>query len=283
MTGWRKTLQSGSLRLLESRWYWASLVAGIFASFAIWCSRNRLAGDVAWYLYAVQRLRAGAILYKDIHDMNPPAVYLMYMPLGWVHQLSGIPIDRLLYSAILSVTAIIMVLIWRIPDLSYIVRSLLALAVAFAALSVDRLQLGQRDPLCALLFTGLMISTYLRIQKPDERSHWPSTVAVLAAGFGLAMKPHFLAAWVLLVAVLIWHLGLRRALLVKETWLPLLVSAVSWIVTAVAFPDYVTMLQIASRYYGNMNVSGYEFSPLIILSPSPLSPCCELRNPLSSH
>lgn len=255
-------LRHTSLRLLENRLFWAILLAGVFAANAIWCSRNRLAGDVSWYLYAVKRLREGAVLYRDLHDMNPPVVYLMYMPLGWLNHITGLRIDWLLYAGLGAATAAIAAWTWRIPHLSYVVRSLFALSIAFASLSLNRFQLGQRDPICALLFTGLAISAYLRLQ--NEAPGWISWLGVATASLGMAMKPHFLAPWALVMAFLAWRIGFKRVLRMKELWMPLAVSVIAWSITFLAFPDFRTMVGVAYRYYSNIKVSPYEFSPLLV-------------------
>ena len=264
MNGWRKQVEQRSLRLLQNGFFWAALVTAVFAANAMWCARNRLAGDVAWYLYAVQRITHGAILYRDIQDINMPVVYLLYLPLAWLQRLSGLPIEAWLYGAIWCLVGALLLAIWRIPELSRTARGVAVLSTAFAALTLNRFQLGQRDPVCAFLFGGLVVATYVRIRSPQSRSEWPSWIGVAAAGLGMAMKPHFLLPWALLSAALVWHVGARRAVFMKECWAPFAISAVSWIVTLTAFPDFVTMVKVASRYYSGMNVSAYEFSPLMV-------------------
>jgi hypothetical protein len=35
-------------------------------------------------LYAGERMADGAVLYKDINDMNPPLIYILQMPAVWM-------------------------------------------------------------------------------------------------------------------------------------------------------------------------------------------------------
>lgn len=251
------------LRILNSRWLWAILIISVFAANAVWCYRNRLNGDVAWYLYAVTKLSNGAVLYRDIHDINLPIVYLMYFPIAWFNRLSGLPAPIGLYLAIWGLIGGILLLIRRLTQLSLFGRRFMVLAVAFAALSVNRFEIGQRDPLCAFLFALLVISAYLSIVEPERRGSL-SWVLIVGASAGLALKPYFLVPWALVVGGIAWHVGLRRAVLLKETWMPLLVSVISWILTLTMFPDYLTMVAVASRYYSGWNASTWEHFPLVL-------------------
>ena len=264
MNDWRKQIERASMRLLQNRVFWAAMVLSVVIANGVWCGRNRVAGDVAWYLYAVKRITNGAVLYRDIHDMNLPVVYLLYLPLAWLNKLSGWPMEVWLYGAIWCVVGATLFAICQLPEVSRAARGLVAMSTAFAALTLNRFQLGQRDPVCALLFAGLVIATYRRIRSPEARPGWPSWIAVAAGGMGMAMKPHFLLPWALIVTALACHIGARRAVFMKECWAPVVISAVSWFVTLAAFPDFLTMVRVASRYYSGMNASVYEFSPLMV-------------------
>lgn len=257
-----------AMRLLESRIFWAFLTFSTFVANAIWCARNRLAGDVSFYLYAIQRIRDGAVMYRDFYDMNLPIVYMLHLPLAWFNQWFGLRIDLLLYSAIWTVVLGMLLYVWHMPRASALMRGFLVFCTAFASLSLNRFQTGQRDPLCAFLFVGLVLAVYERMQQPEGRSTALSWVGVLAASIGMAMKPHFLLPWAVFIAALAWTCGLKAALRMKETWLPILVSVVSWAVTLAAFPLFLSVVAMASRYYGVVLVSPYEFSPLIV----PLTP-----------
>ena len=250
-----------SLRILENRVFWAILFAGMFAAYTIWCGRNRLAGDVAWYLYAIKRIQAGAVLYRDLHDMNPPIVYLMYMPLGWINSVTGWRIDWLLYGALAAGSAAAVAWIWQLPGMGFAVRGVIALSVAFAGLTLNRFQFGQRDPICAILFAGLAIAVYLQIEQIEV--HWTSWAGVIMASLGMAMKPHFLAPWALVLGLLAVRRGVMPVLRMKEAWMPVIVSIIAWTVAVAGFPDFRAMVALAYRYYSNVNVSVYEFAPLI--------------------
>ena len=272
---WRRHIGRASLRLLRSRIFWAALLISVFAANAAWCWRNRVNGDVAWYLYAVTRLSHGAVLYQDIHDFNLPLVYLIYLPFAWLSRLFGLPIQVVMYTGLWSLVGGVLISLRRTPGMSSIGRRLMLLIIAFAALSLHRLDLGQRDPICALLFTGLVISTYRRIQRPGGRSGG-SWMTILAAALGIAIKPHFLIPWMLVMAGLALHVGVRRALRMPESWLPPLVSAISWAATLAAFPDYLAMASMASRYYSGLNGSLWLFLPLLL--PLSVAVAAFLRN-----
>jgi hypothetical protein len=237
------------MKILQSRLFWAALLLSVFAANAAWNLRNRLNADAAWYLYAVTRLHHGAILYKDLQDINLPIVYFIYMPVAWLSSFTHLDIQLALHATLLTLSAYVLYLFGKAasPD-NRIAQGITLFTVAFAILSLNRLHLAQRDTLCAILFAGLVLSA------AAPKSIW---TLVLMASLGMAMKPHFLIPW-LLIAFTLWPSWKRL-----ELWLPPAVSILSWIVTLTAFPRYLDMVAIASRYYSNLNVSFWMFLPLV--------------------
>lgn len=71
-------------RLARRKWFWMAAIIAVFTSNIFWLSRNHVNGDVAYNLYAAERMADGAVLYKDINDMNPPLIYILQMPAVWM-------------------------------------------------------------------------------------------------------------------------------------------------------------------------------------------------------
>jgi hypothetical protein len=91
------------------------------------------------------------VLYTDIRDFNLPIVYLTYLPLAYLNKLLGIPIQALPYLA-LDIGAE-----RTLPQVHYRRKRLRGLAM-------NRIHLGQRDTICALLFLPLLLTAHHRIQ-----------------------------------------------------------------------------------------------------------------------
>ena len=259
----RTFLEPLTARLLQSRIFWIVMMGAVLAGSAISFVRNRLNGDVAWYLYAVHRLYDGAALYRDIQDINMPIVYLMYMPLIVLDRLTGIPTHFLMLVSIWGLVGCVLVMVVRIPQLSFAGRSMLVFATAYASLSVNRGHIGQRDPICGLLFVGLVISAYVAVEWPRETlDRWAWLITFLAS-FALALKPYFLLPWALVAILLVQRMGLRKAVAMKECWMPPLFSVLSWIATVLFFPGYLAMATLASRYYAHLNADPWLYFPLL--------------------
>jgi hypothetical protein len=252
------------MRLLESYSFCGAIICAVFVSNVLWCCRNRVNGDVAWYLYAVSRLRDGAVLYSDIRDFNLPIVYLTYLPLAYLSKFLGIPIQALLYLALWGLVGGVLLAVQRTSGINAPYRRLVIVVSVYAALSMNRVHLGQRDTVCALLFLPLLLTAHQHIQgKRLSRVHW---CLIALASWAIALKPYFLIPWSLLVIGLAISVGRRRAVQLPEIWMPLSASAVSWAVTLIVFPKYLAMASLASRYYGALNGLPWMFLPLILPS-----------------
>jgi hypothetical protein len=153
-------------RIFNPQRLYAGLAASLFAANGIWLFKHRVNGDVAWYLYAAQRLRDGAVLYKDLPDFNLPMAFLSYLPYAYLAPLLHLPIQAVMYAGLWLITATILFFVDRKLAAIWeeVPRRLFLLVVASAALSMNRLDFGQRDPLAGLLFVPLVISVYGRIQ-----------------------------------------------------------------------------------------------------------------------
>jgi hypothetical protein len=260
----KRNIERASMRLLESYSFCGAIVFTVFVSNVLWCCRNRVNGDVAWYLYAVSRLRDGAVLYTDIHDFNLPIVYLTYLPLAYLSKFLGIPIQALLYLGLWGLVGGVLFTVQRTSALNARDRRLVMVVSVYAALAMNRVHLGQRDTICALLFLPLVLTAHQHIQCQNlSRVHW---CMIALTSWAIALKPHFLIPWSLVVIGLAFSVGLRRAVQLPEVWMPLSVSAISWAVTLIVFPDYLAMASLASRYYGALDGMPWMFLPLIFPS-----------------
>lgn len=172
----------------------------------------RLAGtvdsDVAWQLWIGQRMLAGAHLYRDILENNPPLWFWM-----------ALPIDRL--AAILEVRpeAVLIVTMGVLAALSLAAgellvrrvelrrRTLLISCGALVLCAMPWMHVGQREQI--VLITTFPYAALISARRLRENVPLPLAIGIGAgAALGFALKHYFLITPVLLE---LWLLaGLRR-------------------------------------------------------------------------
>lgn len=289
---WRAKLEDIAGRLASSPLWWGGLVVYLFLANAIALLQTPTNGDVAWYLYAIRRISEGAVLYRDIHDINLPIVYLVHLPFGWVSTLTGIPIQILLYVFLWAALASFLFWFTRLVEFDFFTRAVMVFGVACAFLTINRFHTGQRDTVCGLLFAGFYAAIYTRIEHPECANRWTMWAATLAASVAMAFKPYFLGPWLVAVAYLAWRRnGLRLSawnkaaltelLWMQEVWMPPLVSVASWVITLTVFPGYLEMASFARRYYGFLNsATAWNYFPLLF---PVVTAAIALRRPMPAH
>lgn len=112
--------------------------------------------DIAWYLFATRDWLAGAQLYVDIVEVNPPLAFYLTVPALGLADLLGITDQQGHYVAMTLFLAIVLVWSSRIliaahgmatpPSLAFLLRT--ALAVLLPTLN----GLGQRDQILVISF-----------------------------------------------------------------------------------------------------------------------------------
>jgi hypothetical protein len=231
-----------------------TLVLGcLWLAFLTFYFPRHLHPDVSWYLIATERMLDGAVLYRDIIEINPPlAFYLTVLPIVG-SRLLGIAAQSSFVTYVFLVIALSLTLVnvtLRTTDLSPRVRFGILLAM-FAGLVVLPMPVfGEREHLAAILCLPYICLC--------ASKSWPSKFSTLlalfigafaAAGFGL--KPHFLIVPVALEIFLAFD---RRAVL--AIWRPevigLIFGIVAYLFAVLWFhPDYLEFIApIGMLVYG---------------------------------
>jgi hypothetical protein len=245
-------------------WWWAGCLAFavVGANYALTKSMHH---DVAYYVNAVERLLDGARLYRDLIDVNVPTIYgVMALPV-WLSRRLGIAPTLgfdlfVLLLAVVSTWAVYRAARRVIPDAG-ILPDILAGFLLIAFLVTPSFNFGQREHIAAMALAPYAIC------RAGMRPFLPEVgfraVIGVAAGIGVALKPHFA-----LIA-----LGMEAALLLRRGWkewrpglesiLLVLAAGSCAAATLVFFPEYhERILPLAHAVYG-----GWETPLRAIVQP----------------
>jgi hypothetical protein len=163
-------------------------------------SLSRALPDVAFPLWAADRMLHGARLYVDILEINPPLFIWLDLPLAWLSHVTGlgsitwyrIATSLLLFS---SLAGCWWALEQGLADEEPAYRRLLWLTAAFALVLLPRLDWGEREHLSLALTLPYILLGIARARScPVGRRG--AVLAGVAAAIGIALKPQFVLVWV---------------------------------------------------------------------------------------
>jgi hypothetical protein len=183
--------------------------------------------DVAWQLWIAQRIHAGANLYSDIIETNPPLWFWMALPVERIAALLHVRPEPVLAVAIGLLVALALAATDRLTGHIPPNRRMLLLAYgAFALIAMPWAHLGQREQ---IVLIGTFPYAALVAARRESRSV-PIALAVAvgaAAAFGFVLKQYFL---VVPIALELWlATGLRR------NWRPVRVETVAILSVGIAY------------------------------------------------
>ena len=170
--------------------------------------RLPLKDDVAWLLYVARRWMAGRELYVDVIEVNPPLiVWISTIP---IHIAAWLDIQPEKVAMPFFMTAVLGCGFWTACLLRgtatdgrhglFADRLPIFAALGTVLLAVPGMELGQREHL--LLAAGLPYLVLFARSLDGHRPSWPVAVAAgVLAGLGCALKPRYVAVFVVLEAV----------------------------------------------------------------------------------
>lgn len=184
---------------LSNRWVFAAAAAALVATGLVpvlyWGGNL----DAAWYLYVARRVLAGAHLYRDIIEINPPLIVALSIPPAWLARVLGV-MDLVVYDVATAALAVASVafaghllkhLRGEGNDSGRRALLLLFLAALFPIAAAD---FGQREHLLLALVLPYLCLAAVR----SEGVSVPPLAALAAgamAGVGLGLKPFYLPLW----------------------------------------------------------------------------------------
>lgn len=207
--------------------------------------------DAAWYLYMADRWIDGATLYRDVVDTNPPLIVWLSTPPVLAARAIGASQPAMFKLYVFAIAAGMLAMALRIAGRSWPGRSFPVVAcVAFLALPFAKGDFGQREHFAVLLTLPyiLMTASPLRFRAGE------SWLAGVAAGLGFAIKPHFLAAWLLVESVAFAYDGARRLRRIEAVAVVATFLAYGLIAMATA-REYLVVAAQVRELYGGLNSS----------------------------
>jgi hypothetical protein len=242
--------------------------------------------DVAWLLFSAERILAGATLYVDLVEVNPPLIVWLSVPPVAVAELVDVRSRWPFLVYVFCLVLLSLRLSWHLlgrlrPELTPEGKRAYLLFLVVALLLLPGWVYGQREHLMVLLVIPYALALAARLTggNPSGRE---LVGAGLLGGLGFAIKPYYLPTWIGL-ELFLWYAmrrGMRgageesgpRALEVGRR--PELLTAavvVATYVTAIAIvtPEYFEMGQrLAPVYVGVWQTTPWELvtHPVTLMS-----------------
>ena len=217
-------------------------------------SAGTVDSDVAWQLWIAGRIHAGARLYTDIIENNPPLWFWMALPVDRLAAILHVRIEAVLIVAIGAATGLSLTAVNRLLNQMAPPRRSLFLAYGAAALAaVPWVHVGQREQIALIVTLPYCV---LIAQRREGKSVATALAVAIGMGsaFGFALKQYFLIVPLLLE---VWLLAGQR-----NRWRPLRPETLALAITGLCYgaalvlfePAYLTrivpLIKLAYGSYG---------------------------------
>lgn len=224
--------------------------------------------DTAWQLWIAGRIHAGAHLYRDIIETNPPLWFWMALPLDRIAALLHVRIEAVLVTAIGALVALALAATNRLlGQVAPVRRALLLGYCALALAAMPWMHVGQREQ---IVLIGSLPYCALIASRRERRTVSPLLAALIGvgAGLGFALKHYFL---IVPAALDLWLLAAQR-----RAWRPLRSETVAIACVGLAYacailawaPDFLTrivpLIHLAYGAFGAPSIA-YLFGPFAIV------------------
>ena len=221
-----------------------------------------LINDVGWQLWIGRQLNAGATLYVDILEINPPLWFWFGAVVQRVSALSGIGGLQVLT---LAFTALAILSVWLCRSLIPNPRERAGLyaALLLTLFLTSIYAHGQREQFTLLATFPYIALIAARSERRTVSARLAVTIALVAA-LGLALKHYFVLLPLFLEAWLVWR---ERKVAVRPELLTLAAVGTAYAASIpILTPDYLTtMVPLISDVY-----RGFDQSVLTLVRHPPL-------------
>jgi hypothetical protein len=224
------------------------------AASAVFYAQGRLHHDPSFILVATRRWLDGAVLYRDIIEINPPLIFYLTAPAVWLSNRLGVRDTVVFIWLVCGATAISLVwcssLLDRVAVLSPARRAFIVAGCFLGLLVIPAYNFGQREHLFVILALPYFLAAVFEPMglgvRPFER---------MALGFyavcGIALKPFFLLPLMGVLAANVWLKRSTRPLFDPAN-LTIAAGCAAYLPLAfLLYPDYLrTVLPIGLKIYG---------------------------------
>src|SRR5438270_4644087 len=213
------------------------LLLGLLAIGVVTAARvtGTVDSDVAWQLWIAQRIHAGANLYSDIIETNPPLWFWMALPVERLASLVHARIDSVLIVAIGALIALSLAATDRlIRHLNAARRATLLGYAALAFMAMPWMHVGQREQ---IVLIGALPYAALVAARREHKSIGPVLAVLIGTGaaLGFALKHYFLIVPILLE---VWLLAGTR-----NRWRPVRPETAAIMVVGLAYVAAILLLE----------------------------------------
>jgi hypothetical protein len=228
-----------------------------FYVYAVWIKPNH---DNSWFLLATARLMSGGRYYTDVFEVNPPLVSIILAPCVAISKIWRIDSNTALVGEVLvliglSVALSRSILIWAFEP--HHGRAEIATVVLAGFLTAVGYDFGERDHIAIVLaIPGIL---WLAAREAEYPVGGAVSVALMAMmSCGLLLKPE--ETMVLIALLLVRGIKLRSVRgLVDIQLMSFAAVGICYAFTVlIAFPDYISVAQIATTVYGGYRSSTVE-------------------------
>lgn len=191
--------------------------------------------DVAWQLWIGQRILAGAHLYRDILENNPPLWFWMALPADRLAAILGIRPEAVLVAAMAALVALSLAaaepLVRRLQPSR---RTFFLCYAALALCAMPWMHVGQREQI--VFIAAFPYAALVSLRRQREFVPLPLAIGIgIGAALGFALKHYFLVTPILLE---LWLMaGLRR------DWRPVRPETVAIVLAGSLYAAAVVLLE----------------------------------------
>lgn len=205
--------------------------------------------DVSWLITTAERVIDGAVLYRDVEEVNPPASILIYMPFLALARAIALPPEAVTVVLVTVLATVSIITSGRLLDPPPETQPQLAGAAAFVLLVLPADLFAQREHIALIAALPMLTVLVGRVEGRAfrRRDAW---MAGLGGGIMVAIKPHLLLA---LLPVAGWAILRQRSArpVLGVEWVALALLCVGYaLVVWTVFPLYLDhMLPLLRRVY----------------------------------
>ncbi len=190
-----------------------ALIAGGVACIAfafVLALRTPMPSDTAWLLWVAHRSLQGAVVYRDIVQVNPPLSHWLHLPPVMLSELTGWPVKPIFVAMVLvSSTACVALaaVIWRSWEDPPTPAVGVGVAAGVVAVALAGPFFGQREQFILAAAVPWLALLAVR-QGGFEVPLLPALLAGAVLAFGIALKPFYIGWWAGSAAL--WRWGPRE-------------------------------------------------------------------------